>query len=194
MDFEALIKKHVGEDGTVDTGKLASALASAVGREFVEKKRYDDKLREIDALKEEKQTAEDNAAASAAWKQKHDDLDQQFKNYKAEVAGRETLAAKKAAYRKLLDEKKIDSADADLIMAAISFDDIKLDKDGNLEGRDDLVKGIEAKYARYIPEIESKGKPPANPPKGEDGGGMSDIRAMAAKWHAERYGKTESKE
>lgn len=190
MDFEALIKKHVGEDGSADVAKLATAIASAVGREFVDKKRYDAKLEEIETLRTEKETAEDSAKASAAWEGKYKTLDQQFKDYKTDVANKETLAAKKAAHRKLLADKKINEADIDLIMAATDYSGMNLDDKGNLADAESISKTIEEKYARYIPDIKSRGTDPANPPVGGNGGmDAGDIRAMTAKWHAAKYGE-----
>jgi len=193
MDFDALIRKHVGEDGKVDVDKLATAISSAVGREFVDKKRYSDKLAEIETLKQEKQTAEDDAAANATWKQKHDALEQQFKDYKADVASKANLAAVKAAHRKLLAEKKIDEADIDLIMAGTDYSGMKLDDKGGLANAESIKSEIDTKYARYIPKVESKGDNPATPPKSDNGSTDANaIRAMTAKWHASRYGEAKT--
>lgn len=197
MDFEALIKKHVGEDGTVDAGKLATAIASAVGREFVEKRRYDDKLHEIETLKTDKQAAEDKATAAESWKQKHDELKKSFDAYRTDVANKAALASVKAAHRKLLAEQKIDDADIDLIMAATDYSSMKLTDKGELDNAEGIKSDIKTKYARYIPNVESKGNPPATPPR-QDGTGTNadEIRAMTARWHAAKYGeaKTNSKE
>lgn len=198
MDFEALIKKHVGEDGGIsaaDIGKVASAVASAVGREFVDKKRYDAKLTEIDELTTAKNAAEDKATAAEQWKSKHDTLKQTFEDYKTEIAGKETLAAKKAAYRKLLDAEKINSADADLIIAATRFDDLALGEDGNLTDADKLTQSIKTNYARYIPTIRYQGDNPENPPRDEGGGNGANPRAAErAKAFRERlYGAAPTK-
>lgn len=189
MDFEALIKKHVGEDGSVDVAKLATAIASNVGREFVEKKRYDDKLHEIEQLKTEKQTAEDSATAAAGWKKKHDDLKQRFEDYKADVAGKETLAAVKAAHRKLLHEQKIDDADIDLIVAATDYSGMKLDDKGGLADAENIKADIVTRYARYIPKDKSSGDESAKPIPGADNGGANPRAAEREKmFRARRYG------
>lgn len=193
MDFEALIRKHVGEDGKVDVDKLATAISSAVGREFVDKKRYNDKLNEIETVKAEKQTAEDSAAANSAWKQKHDDLKKSFDEYKADVASKATLASVKAAHRKLLADEKIDAADIDLIMAGTDYSGMKLNDKGELNDVESIRSDIKKKYARYIPKVESRGENPANPPENGAGGNFAnEIRAMTAKWHADRYGEAKA--
>ena len=67
IDFEATINKYAGEDGNIPAGnvaKIASAIASAVGREFVAKDRYNAKLDEITQLENDKQAAEDTQRRS----------------------------------------------------------------------------------------------------------------------------------
>lgn len=193
MDFEALIRKHVGEDGKVDVDKLATAISSAVGREFRPQDRYNALLSQIETLKQEKQTAEDEAAASATWKQKHDALKKTFDEYKADVASKATLASVKAAHRKLLADEKIDAADIDLIMAGTDYSGMKLDDKGELTDAESIKADIKKKYARYIPEVKSKGDNPATPPKSDNGVTDGDaIRAMTAKWHASRYGEAKT--
>lgn len=196
MDFGELIRKHVGEDGNIaasEIEKLVSAVSAAVGRDFVDKARYRAKLDEIETLKTEKQTAEDNATAAAGWKKKHDDLEQSFKNYKADIANKQTLASVKAAHRKMLADKKINDADIDLIMAATNYDGWKLNDQGELADAENISKSIDEKYARYIPKVESHGDNPANPPHNPNGGdNAAEIRALTAKWHAAKYGETKT--
>lgn len=196
MDFGELIRKHVGEDGNIaasEIDKLVSAVSTAVGRDFVDKARYRAKLDEIETLKTEKQTAEDNATAAAGWKKKHDDLKQSFDDYKTDIANKETLAAKKAAYRKLLEEKKIDEKTIGLIMDAAKLDDLKLDESNNFADVESVKKSIEEKYGGWIPTIKSVGDNPATPPNNPNGGDNgAEIRALTAKWHASKYGEAKT--
>ena len=196
MDFGELIRKHVGEDGNIaasEIDKLVSAVSAAVGRDFVDKSRYRAKLDEIETLKTEKQTAEDSATAAAGWKKKHDDLEQSFKDYKADIANKQTLASVKAAHRKMLADKKINDADIDLIMAATNYDGWKLNDQGELADAENISKSIDEKYARYIPKVESHGDNPATPPNNPNGGdNAAEIRALTAKWHAAKYGEAKT--
>ena len=66
MDILEILKSNADSSGNISAEKIdavAKAINNAVGKEFVEKKRYNDKLTEIDALKGEKQNAEDKAQA-----------------------------------------------------------------------------------------------------------------------------------
>ena len=75
MDISKILKSHVDESGNISAEKLAEVakdINTAVGNEFVAKKRYDEKLNEIDTLKEEKQNAEDKVTSAEKWKTKYD--------------------------------------------------------------------------------------------------------------------------
>ena len=87
-DFESIVRNHVGEDGNIPSeaiAKLVKAISTAVGNEFVEKSRYKAKLEEIDALTEEKQTAQDSATTAEKWKTKYQALKDDFDTYKTEI-------------------------------------------------------------------------------------------------------------
>lgn len=166
----ALIALHLG---VVDPLKddLEKAQAEAGKLESVQK--------ELNALK-----------TGTDWKAEHDKLKKQFDDYKAEIDGKETLGKIKAAYRKLLDERKINPDDANLIMAGTSFDGMKLKEDGTLDGAEDIGKTIDSRYKRYIPNIENRGPKVDNPPGGDNGGGANPRAAEIAKqFHERRYGK-----
>lgn len=157
----------------------------------------------VDALKEQRdaykadaeklptvQKELDNIRNGKDWEAEYNKEHEAFETYKKDVAGKETLTAVKGAFRKLLLEKKIDAADADLIMAGTDYSGMKLDGNGGLADADSIGKNIEEKYARYIPTVDSKGTPPANPPKNDGSGDYAaEIRALTDKWHAARYGE-----
>ena len=74
VNFEEILTKHAGEDGTIPAdaiAKAAQAISSAVGRAFVAKDRYAAKLDEIDKLTTEKQTAEDDLATAKKWEERY---------------------------------------------------------------------------------------------------------------------------
>lgn len=97
------------------------------------------------------------------WKAKYEAEAQAFKDFRAEISGKETLDKIKSAYRKLLEAQGIDKDDIDLIMSATKYDSMKLDGD-NLADSDKLTEGIKERYARYIPTEKTKGAKPETPP------------------------------
>lgn len=192
IDFEALITKHAGEDGTIPAGnvaKIASAIASAVGREFVAKDRYNAKLDEITQLEQDKAAAEDNATKAGNWEKKYNTLKDQFDTFKADTEAKAKLADVKSAYRKLLNDAGIDPKRHDTIIKATVFDGMKLGEDGKLEKADDLKKSIETEWADFKVSTRTKGADVDNPPKDNDGNGANPRAAeIARKFHERRYG------
>lgn len=135
----------------------------------------------------------DDLKAGSISKADYDKLKNEFDGYKADMDSKETLTKVKAAYRKLLDDQKINSADADLIMAATRWDGMKLDKDGALENANTLTEGIKTNYARYIPSIETRGANVDKPPKqGGDSGANSRAAQIAKERYERMYGKPQN--
>ena len=168
IDFEALITKQVGEAGNIpaaNIAKLAGSISSAVVREFVAKERYNAKLDEIETLKTDKQTAEDNATSAGKWKDKYNALKSEFESFKSDTEAKEKLADIKAAYKKLLDETGIDPKRHDAILRATAFDAMKLDADGKLEDADKLKKAIETEWADFKVSTRTQGAKVENPPR-----------------------------
>ena len=198
IDFEALITKHAGEDGNIPAAsiaKMASAISSAVGREFVAKDRYNAKLDEIETLKGEKQTAEDNATNAGKWEAKYNKIKEDFDAFKADTEAKAKLSNVKAAYRKLLEDAGIDSKRLDTIIRATVFDGMKLGEDGKLDKADELKKAIETDWADFKVTTRTKGASVDNPPKDNDGNGTNPRAAEIAKaFHERRYGAAPAKD
>lgn len=198
IDFEATINKYAGEDGNIPAGnvaKIASAIASAVGREFVAKDRYNAKLDEITQLENDKQAAEDNATKAGNWEKKYNALKEQFDTFKADTDAKEKLSSVKAAYRKLLEEADIDSKRLDTIIRATVFDGMKLDAEGKLENADALKKAIEKDWADFKVTTRTKGADVDNPNKDNPGSGANPRAAeLAKKFYERRYGTAPAKD
>ncbi|HJB49485.1 MAG TPA: hypothetical protein H9944_00620, partial [Candidatus Anaeromassilibacillus stercoravium] len=132
-DFESIVRNHVGEDGNIPSeaiAKLVKAISTAVGNEFVEKSRYKAKLEEIDALTEEKQTAQDSATTAEKWKTKYQALKDDFDAYKTEQTEKESHAAKEKAYRTLLQEAGVSEKRLESVLRVSDVDSVELDEKG----------------------------------------------------------------
>ena len=170
-DFEAIIRKHVDNDGNIPTSAInaiVTAIKSAVGNEFVDKERYKAKLSEIETLKEEKQQAEDNATTAGKWKDKHDALKAEFDSYKTSVTAKETRAAKQNAYKAVLNAVNMPEKWLERAMKGVDFDSIELDDKGEIKNVDALKETITKEWADVIGTTGTQGadvgKPPANNP------------------------------
>lgn len=188
--------------GKLSRGEIRKILGDACTDE-IENALIAAHLAVVDPLKDDLQKAQADAAKLTAvqqeldglkngtdWKAEHDKLKKEFDDYKAEITGKETLGKVRAAYRALLDSQKISAEDAELIMAGTSFDGMKLNEDGSLNGADGLTKTIQEKYKRYIPTVDTRGKEPDNPPGGSGGTGANPRAAELARQFYERmHGK-----
>lgn len=189
-DFESIIKKHAGEDGNIPAeaiAKLAKAISTAVGNEFVEKTRYKAKLEEIDTLKGEKQTAEDSAATAEKWKTKYETLKDEFDTYKGDQAKKDARAAKEKAVMEYLKGKNVQDGNLKLAMRSLTAEIDAAELDGDkLKDTKSFDTLLDGDLKGLITTTSEKGAPPpANPPK-NTGGTMTKDEIMAIKDRSER--------
>lgn len=196
-DFEAIIRKHVDNDGNIPTSAInaiVTEIKTAVGNEFVDKERYKAKLTEIETLKEEKQQAEDNATTASKWKDKHDALKAEFDSYKESVTAKETRAAKQNAYKAILNAVNIPDKWLDRVMKGVDFDAIELTEKGEIKGADKLKESIKTEWADVIGTTEQQGAEVKNPPNNNPVVNPVNPRAaeLAKQFVASRYGEIKS--
>ena len=171
MDIESIIKGHAAEDGTIPAdavAKLAKEINQTVGREFVEKSRYKAKLEEIDALKTEKQSAEDNATTAEKWKTKYEAIKGDLEALKADYSAKETHAAKESAYRDILKAAGVSEKRIKAVLKVSDVDSIELDADGKVKDADKLTDGIKSEWADFIESTSVKGAQVQNPPQNDN--------------------------
>ena len=185
FDIDSIIKKYTSEDGSIPSeavAKLAQAVSSSVGREFVEKERYSKKLEEIEALKTEKQTAEDSATTAEKWKTKYQDLKDDFESYKGEQTKKETRAAKESAYRNLLKATGINEKRIESVLKVSDVDSLELDDKGAIKDAAKLTDSIKTEWADFISTTMTKGAESHTPPQINNGKSYTaaDIRGMSA--------------
>lgn len=97
------------------------------------------------------------------WKAEFDKEHQAFEAYKADVAGKETLAAKQAAYRKLLTAENIPEKFHDRIIKMTDFSGIEMDGEtikDEAGQRDNITK----EWGEYKGTVETHGATVETPP------------------------------
>jgi hypothetical protein len=199
MDILSILKSNVNESDNISSEKfseVATAINNAVGKEFVDKKRYNERLTEIDALKGEKQTAEDKATGAEKWKTKYDALKDDFEAYKKDVSAKESKATKENAYKKLLKEAGVSEKRIAAVLKVTDLDEIEFGEDGKLKDVDKLKESIKKEWSEFITKEETKGADTKTPPDGQGGNPHTPSRAaqVAAKRYEMLYGtKTEEK-
>lgn len=120
------------------------------------------------------------------WKAEHDKVKKELDDYRAEQQGKELSAKKRAAYKTLLEQEKIDPKRIDTVLKADRdrIEGIELDGD-TVKDADKLVEGIKADWGDFVVTQVKKGVNNAKPPK-TGGGTMSKEDIMAIKDTAER--------
>ena len=117
---------------------------------------------------------------------KYNELKGEFDTYKKGVEEKETNAKKEKAYRALLKECGISEKRLDSVLKVTSLDKLKLDKDGNLEGADDLKKSIKEEWADFVVTEGTKPADVTTPPAGGGKTYKSRAEIMAIKDVVER--------
>ena len=189
MDIIEILKKHVDEGGNISAARfsdVASAINNAVGKEFVEKKRYNDKLTEIDALKAEKHDAEDKATSAEKWKTKYDALKDDFDAYKKDITAKESKATRSNAYKELLKQAGISEKRLDAVLKVSDIDSLEMGDDGKFKDSDKILEGIKSEWADFITTTEKKGAETSTPPSNNGGGKMTKAEIMKIKDASER--------
>lgn len=111
-----------------------------------------DVQRELDGLKSGKD-----------WKAEFDKEHQAFEDFKAEVAGKEALAAKQAAFRKLLSGENIPEKFHDRIIRMTDFDGMEMDGDG-FKNEAGQRESISKEWGEYKATTQTQGDKPETPP------------------------------
>lgn len=101
------------------------------------------------------------------WKAKHDTLKKAFDDFKAEVAGKETLAAKQSAFRALLTAEKVPEKYHDRIVKMTDFSGMELDGD-KIKDEATARKGIKTDWGEFIGTSETHGAAVENPPNNQN--------------------------
>ena len=106
------------------------------------------------------------------WKGKYDAEKAAHDKTKSDYKAKETAAKVKSAYRAMLKEAGVADKYLDTVIKATDMSGMKLDKDGKLEGADDLAKSAKTEWADFIQTTTTKGASVATPP-GNTGGRMT---------------------
>lgn len=96
-------------------------------------------------------------------------LKKSFDDYKAEVAAKETKAAKEAAYRAILKDANLSEKGIEKAIKYAEWDKIELEADGKLKGASDHIKAAKEEWAEYVTTTTTTGAKTSNPPANSGG-------------------------
>ena len=120
--------------------------------------------KELDELKA---AAEKDGKSS--WKVKYEGVKEEFEAYKAEQAQKQTVAAKEAAYKTLLEQAGVSAKRIPAILRVTDLDGIELDDTGAIKEADKATASIKEEWADFIQTTQTVGANTATPPVNNGG-------------------------
>ena len=116
-------------------------------------------------------------------------LKKSFDDYKAEVAAKETKAAKEAAYRAILKDANLSEKGIEKAIKYAEWDKIELEADGKLKGASDHIKAVKEEWAEYVTTTTTTGAKTSNPPANNGNSGVTkeDFQKMSYKDRLQIY-------
>ena len=118
--------------------------------------------KQVDELTKQGSTSEDLA-------KKYEDEHKAFEAYKADVEAGKAEAAKKSAYRKLLEASGIDPRRIDAVMRVSDVSTIEVGEDGNIVDADKLTEQIKTDWSDFVISTGTVGQRVDTPPAKQTG-------------------------
>lgn len=141
----------------------------------------------------DKANADLEAAKNDGWKDKHDSLQAEFEQYKAEIAAKEAQAAKEKAARDWYESKGVAGKALSVAMrgSGAEIAALELDEAGKIKDSSALDALIQGDFAGLVRNTETQGAQTAHPPAGQSGGEQPSSRGaeLYAAYHGSRYGE-----
>ena len=122
----------------------------------------DELQKQVDALTEHGSGTDD-------LKKKYEDEHAAFEAYKADVEAGKAEAAKKSAYRKLLEASGIDPKRIDAVMRVSDVSTIEVGEDGNIVDADKVAEQIKTDWSDFVISTGTVGQRVDTPPAKQTG-------------------------
>ena len=129
----------------------------------------DENKKTADELEKAKEDLKKAGEADTGWKAKHDKLQADFDQYKADEAAKAELNAKESAYKALLTEVGVSAKHVDKIVRLAGVGDLEY-KDGAFTDKENLIKDIKTEWSEFITTSGQRGVDVGRPPAGGTGG------------------------
>lgn len=141
--------------------------------------------KELEKTKKElKEATSDDAEEKL--KAKYDMLKEEFKEYKKEIEAKTVKETKSKAYKEMLKEAGISDKRIEAVLKVSDVDSIELDEEGNINNKDELIKGIKEEWSDFIQTADVQGAKTENPPANTGGKTMTKDDIMKVKDTSER--------
>lgn len=146
--------------------------------------------KELDDLKAAKKSGDKDAQTEL------ERVKKEFEAFKAQTTAKETLEAKKTAFRAICKDANLSEKGIEKALKYADFDKIELTEDGKLKNQSAILQGVSDEWGDYVSTPGKTGAQTATPPKGEPTPPEKPNRGaeIARKLHEAQFGKTESTE
>lgn len=153
--------------------------------------RYKEDAEKLPDVQKQLDEAQNSAKNGGEYEAKYNTIKAEYDQYKQTVETEKSNAAKSTQYRDLLRECGIPEKLLDPVMRIVDLNSVTVDKDGKIDGVEDVKKAIKTNLADFIPADNNQGAKVPAPPAGGNGGNHAPSRAaMVAQKHYEAiYGK-----
>lgn len=154
-----------------------------------ERDSYKEKAEKFDKVQSDLEAANkklEDFSKNDTYKVKYDALKEDFDEYKKGIETEKANSSKLAAYKQLLKEVGISEKRIDAVSRLAELDKIKLDKDGKIEGADELKKSLAEEWADFIVKDGKEGAETSTPPENNGGAVKSKEDIMKIKDTQER--------
>lgn len=161
---------------------------------FEEKaKELDTVMKERDSIKTELDELKEKAEKSGdgVYKQKFEDLEKEYNDYKSEQHKKEVTSKKTSAYKELLKEIGVSEKRIDSVLKVSELDSIELDNENKIKNSDELKKKLTEEWSDFITTEQQQGAPVSNPPANNGGNPKPLSRAaqLEKQYHGNIYGE-----
>lgn len=147
----------------------------------VEVEKMPELQKQLDAYKKAEEQGEKDP-----FKVKYEALKDEFKEFKAGIAAKETKAKKEQAFKTLLKEAGVSEKRIDAVLKVSDVDSIEFDDEGKVKDADKLKEGIKKEWSDFITTTSVVGANTATPPASGTKAVMSRKDIMAIKDTSER--------
>lgn len=174
---EAVIEEHIA---------VTTSLKDDLNRYKADAEKVSDMQADIDSLTKERDQLKAEKEDNEDWKAKFDEEHAGFDKYKQTVEAERNVRNIKDLYRSMLKEQNIDDKRVDAILKVTDFSNMKVAKDGKLDGAEKLAEAIKTEWKDFIVSSEKRGIEVETPPANTGGSNLTKADIMAIKDTAER--------
>ena len=176
MDITKIIQDNLPEGVEVSEKTLksiAKEISAEQGKLFVSKEQYNKKISELDEVKSEISSLKDQVVELEPYKEKCAKVEDDFKNYKQEVSGKEEINKKTDLVKKSLESEGANSKLLNLLMKEIDISKVEVEtKDGieTIKDWNSHLTPLKTNYSEVFGEVITEGAKVSNPPPTDKGG------------------------